>query len=77
MGGLTNDVDDIQVVAEYMKRNYGYDVVMVIGHSRGSISGCKWVCSGSEETKSVRMFVNVSGRYRMNVSLSFPFSPLS
>jgi len=77
MGGLTNDVDDLQVVAEYMKQNYGYDVVMIIGHSRGSICGCKWLCAGSEETKSVRMFVNVSGRYRMDVSFSLPSSPLS
>jgi hypothetical protein len=65
--GLLDDVDDIQVVAEYMKMNHGYDVAMVVAHSKGSIVACKWICSGSEETSKLEMFVNISGRYRMQV----------
>ncbi|KIM24729.1 hypothetical protein M408DRAFT_331689 [Serendipita vermifera MAFF 305830] len=65
VGGIDRDVDDIQVVAEYLKQTYDYNVVVVIGHSRGSIAGCKWVCCGSKETLTVQKFVNVSGRYLM------------
>jgi uncharacterized alpha/beta hydrolase family protein len=68
-GGLLDDVDDIQVVAEYMKDNYGYDVAMIVAHSKGSIVACKWICSDSKETSKLEMFVNVSGRYRMQVRL--------
>jgi len=69
MAGLLDNMSDIQVVAEYMKQNYGYDVAMVVGHSKASIVACKWICSGTEETSKLEMFVNVSGRYRMEASL--------
>lgn len=65
LASLPKDVEDIQVVVEYMKREYGYTTTVLIGHSRGSIVTCKWIASGSRETQDVEAFVNVSGRYRM------------
>jgi hypothetical protein len=56
------------MVARYLRRTYGYRVTLLIGHSRGSIAGCKWLATKTEEKKSVEMFINVSGRYRMDVS---------
>lgn len=54
-------------VVAYLRSTYGYEVDMVVGHSRGSVAGMHWLCT-SEEGKRVRAFVNVSGRYRMHVS---------
>ena len=50
----------------YLRSTYGYEVDMVVGHSRGSVVGMHWLCT-SEEGKRVRALVNVSGRYRMHV----------
>ena len=69
-----------------MKREYGYTTTVLIGHSRGSIVTCKWIASGSKETQDVEAFVNVSGRFRMEVcsvtctllmSRSDPFAEIS
>jgi hypothetical protein len=68
LSGLSNDVEDIQTVAEYMEKTYGYYIHMIIGHSRGSLVGCKWLASGTPQTASAELFVNISGRYRMEVS---------
>lgn len=67
-GGFYLEVIDVQVVVAYLKREFGYVVDLVVGHSRGVVVGLLWMCS-SEEGKAVRGFVNVSGRYRMHVSL--------
>ncbi|KLO05842.1 alpha/beta-hydrolase [Schizopora paradoxa] len=64
MADFPNDVEDIQVVADYLIQEYGYVIDLVIGHSKGSVAGFRWVCI-SPQAASVRGFVNVSGRYRM------------
>jgi len=64
MGGFLRDVEDIRVVVAYLVREYGYQIDLVIGHSRGSVSGLRWMCT-TEEGNKVRGYVNVSGRYRM------------
>ena len=71
MADFPNDVEDIQVVADFLIQNYGYVFDLVIGHSKGSVAGMRWLCT-SPQASSVRGFVNVSGRYRMEVRvLSF------
>lgn len=64
LGGFLDDVVDISAVVEYLVKEFGYQIDLVIGHSRGVVSGLRWMCI-SEEGKNVRGFVNVSGRYRM------------
>ena len=66
VGAILNDVADIDTVVAYLHKEYGYVVDLLVGHSRGVISGMRWMCT-SEESKKVRAFVNVSGRYRLEV----------
>lgn len=66
VGALMNDVADIEVVVAYLVKEYGYVVDLLVGHSRGVISSLRWMCT-SEEAKNVRGFVNVAGRYRLDV----------
>lgn len=63
-GGLLNDIDDLDVVAKYMQSVYGYVIDLVVGHSRGSLVGMRWLAT-APEARSVTAFINVSGRYRM------------
>ncbi|EIM86130.1 alpha/beta-hydrolase [Stereum hirsutum FP-91666 SS1] len=67
---ILNDVEDIRVVAAFLSSRYGYHVDLVVGHSRGANVGIYWCCM-TEEGRSVSAFVNVSGRYRMEVLSSF------
>jgi pimeloyl-ACP methyl ester carboxylesterase len=60
-----DDVEDLVAVVAHLRSIYGYDVDMVVGHSRGSVVGMHWLCT-AEEGKRVRALVNVSGRYRMH-----------
>lgn len=71
-GGFADDVEDLVTVVAYLRSTYGYEVDMVVGHSRGSVVGMHWLCT-SEAGKRVRALVNVSGRYRMHVSLEVRF----
>ena len=67
--GFEDDILDLHVVVQYLTREYGYVIDLVVGHSRGSVAGMIWLCRyPKEETGTVRGFVNVSGRYRMSVS---------
>lgn len=66
MDALAEDVQDIRAVSEYLVATYGYSIALVVGHSRGSVTAMRWLCT-SELGKRVRGFVNVSGRYRMEV----------
>lgn len=52
-------------VVYYLRNTYGYEIDVVVGHSRGSVVGMYWLCT-SEEGKRARAMVNVSGRYRMH-----------
>ncbi|KAF9468668.1 Alpha/Beta hydrolase protein [Collybia nuda] len=63
-GALYEDLEDLTAVVDYLKATYGYVIDLVVGHSRGSLVGLRWLCT-SEEGKSVSGFVNASGRYRM------------
>ena len=67
MSGLDDDWEDLRLVTSHMTKHFGYIIDLLIGHSRGSIIAMRWLCT-AEEAKSVRGFVNVSGRYRMEVS---------
>jgi pimeloyl-ACP methyl ester carboxylesterase len=66
LGGFADYVADMRVVVRHLADELGYMVALVVGHSGGSIAGLSWMCT-SEEGQHVRGFVNVSGRYRMNV----------
>ncbi|KAH6907977.1 ectomycorrhiza-regulated esterase [Coprinopsis sp. MPI-PUGE-AT-0042] len=63
-GALSEDLEDLQAVVDYLKVEYEYVVDLVVGHSRGSVIGFRWVAT-SEDGKNTAAFVNVSGRYRM------------
>jgi uncharacterized alpha/beta hydrolase family protein len=67
MAKIPNDVDDIQAVVDYLAKNYGYETTVIVGHSRGSIAGFRWMCTSKDATK-VQGYVNASGRYRMEAS---------
>jgi uncharacterized alpha/beta hydrolase family protein len=54
------------MVVSYLRNTYGYEIDVVVGHSRGSVVGMYWLCT-SEEGQHARAMVNVSGRYRMDV----------
>lgn len=58
-------MQDLQAAVAFLRRTYGYEIDMVVGHSRGSVVGIHWLCK-SEEGKRVSTMVNVSGRYRMD-----------
>jgi uncharacterized alpha/beta hydrolase family protein len=63
---LAADVVDLQIVVAYLRAHYGYRIDIIVGHSRGSLVGLRWMCI-AEEAKDVSGYVNVSGRYRMEV----------
>jgi len=70
-GALDEDVDDLAAVVDYLQKTYGYTIDMLVGHSRGSIVGLRWVCT-RPDGQNVSAFVNVSGRYRMHKILDGP-----
>ncbi|THH17003.1 hypothetical protein EW146_g3725 [Bondarzewia mesenterica] len=63
--GIGRDVEDLRVVVDHLTRHYGYEVDLLVGHSRGSVVAMHWLCT-SEEGKRVGGIVNASGRYRMH-----------
>lgn len=65
---VTEDVEDLSVVAVFLSTHFGYRVDLVVAHSRGSNAAMHW-CSTTDEGRKISAFVNVSGRYRMEVSL--------
>ena len=67
MGTFHEDVEDIDTVVRYMMKEYGYVIDIIIGHSKGSVAAMRWICT-APEGEHIRGFVNVSGRYRMDVS---------
>lgn len=75
MGGLIDDVVDLQVVVAHLTKELGYEIDMLVGHSRGSLVSFHWL-STAPEAKTVTKFVNVSGRYRMEVRSSLPYSAI-
>lgn len=66
-GSPEGEIVDLSVVVDYLKGNYGYEVDLLVAHSRGALVAFNWLCT-SEYGKNVGGFVNVSGRYRMRVS---------
>lgn len=69
IGGMAEDVEDVKAVVAYLASKRGYRVVLVIGHSRGSIVGMRWAAD-TVEGHGLLGFVNVSARKRMAVSLA-------
>jgi uncharacterized protein len=59
-------MEDLQAVVDHLKNEFGYVVDLVVGHSRGSIVGFRWLAT-SEDGRKAAAYVNVSGRYRMEV----------
>lgn len=68
-GALEEDLEDLNAVVAYLKSKYSYEIELVVGHSRGSLVGFRWI-STTETGRKVPAFINVSGRYRMRVSIS-------
>ncbi|KAG6335616.1 hypothetical protein ID866_3473 [Astraeus odoratus] len=66
--GFTEDIQDLVIVVAFLRNTYGYEVDMIVGHSRGSVVGIHWLCT-SEEGKRVSAMINISGRYRMHVRI--------
>ncbi|KAI0768977.1 alpha/beta-hydrolase [Trametes elegans] len=65
-GRFSNDLLDLEVVIEYLTKQLGYVIDMLVGHSRGSVVSLMYLCKHREgAAKEVTRFVNVSGRYRM------------
>ncbi|KAJ7062341.1 Alpha/Beta hydrolase protein [Mycena amicta] len=62
-GSFQNDVDDLDAVGKFLEA-MGYVITAVVGHSRGSIVGQRWICT-APEARNVTTFVNASARYRM------------
>lgn len=67
MAALEEDVEDLDVVVQHLKKHLGYVVDLIVGHSRGSVIAIRWLCT-SPDASQCRGFVNVSGRYRMEAS---------
>ncbi|ETW82132.1 Esterase/lipase/thioesterase [Heterobasidion irregulare TC 32-1] len=63
--GLTEDMEDLCIVVDHLTRVYGYEIDLLVAHSRGSLVAFHWFCT-SEDAKRVGGLVNVSGRYQMN-----------
>lgn len=63
---------DIQHVADYLRNTFGYAIQLIVSHSLGSLASFHWICntSGGQQLPA---FVNVAGRYRMQVRLSICF----
>ncbi|KAK0441506.1 ectomycorrhiza-regulated esterase [Desarmillaria tabescens] len=61
---LEEDVQELCAVAEYLKSRYGYEIDLVIGHSRGAVIAVRWICT-TEDGKNISGFVNISGTLRM------------
>jgi alpha-beta hydrolase superfamily lysophospholipase len=61
------DVDDLEIVVQFLNQQYGYVTDLLVGHSRGSVVAMLWLCT-SKEGQLVGGLVNASGRYRMEVS---------
>ncbi len=58
-------------MVEYLTKTYGYVVDTLVGHSRGSVVSMLWLCKHRDgAAKHVTRYVNVAGRYRMEVSIS-------
>ncbi|OBZ71716.1 hypothetical protein A0H81_08339 [Grifola frondosa] len=66
LGRFSNDIADLETVVDYLTKELGYVIDLLVGHSRGSVVSSQWLCM-SEQAKTVRGFVNVAGRYRMEV----------
>ncbi len=57
---LINEVVNISAVIDYLEKTFGYQVDLIVGHSRASIVAFCWLCT-TEARKKVSGFVNISG----------------
>lgn len=64
MGAFDEDVRDLEVIAGYLKDKLEYKISLLVGHSRGSVVGLRWMTLHGKEVEG---YINVSGRYRMEV----------
>ncbi|TFY75802.1 hypothetical protein EWM64_g8210 [Hericium alpestre] len=64
--GFVEDMQDIELVAEHLATVFGYDVALVVAHSRGAMAAFAWLCT-SERGRPVPALVNASARYRMDM----------
>ncbi|KAG8908627.1 hypothetical protein FRB99_004915 [Tulasnella sp. 403] len=65
MSGFDQDVEDIKAVVSHLTQ-LGYRVELVVAHSRGSVAAMRWI-STTPEGRGISGFVNVAGRYRMEL----------
>jgi uncharacterized protein len=68
MAAFEADLQDLYAVVAFLTSQLGYSIDMLVGHSRGSVVAFKWICT-APEGPGVSAFVNVAGRYRMEVRL--------
>lgn len=73
MSAFENDVEDLCAVVGFLTSQLGYSIDMLVGHSRGALVAYKWICTAPEGA-SISAFVNVSGRYRMEVRYTLKLS---
>ncbi|PBK91005.1 alpha/beta-hydrolase [Armillaria gallica] len=64
---MEEDVLDLRIITDYLKAHFGYQIDLVIGHSRGAVLAIRWLCT-SEDGKKVSGFVIVSATYRMKTT---------
>jgi len=71
MGGLEADIKDLFAVVAYLTSDqFGYVIDLVVGHSRGSLVGLKWMCTANEG-RGLRGFVNLATRHRMELTQEY------
>lgn len=72
MSRFGDDVDDVEAVLEYLLRGYGYELALLVGHSRGSLGGWKWFAEkargrrGGGEDGRLPLWVSLGGRWDMS-----------
>jgi len=64
ISGFDRDIEDLEIVAEWLMRERNYNVDLVIGHSRGALTTMRWITL-HQKTLHVRRFIPITPRYRM------------
>ncbi|CAO1625655.1 unnamed protein product [Sympodiomycopsis kandeliae] len=64
MAKFDNDIQDINCVLAYLEQHYNYNLQLLVGHSRGSLVGWKFL-SQYPSPQNI-LWVSLGGRWRMN-----------
>ncbi|PAV16926.1 ectomycorrhiza-regulated esterase [Pyrrhoderma noxium] len=55
MSAFDEDIEDLEVVVNYLTKEYGYVIDTVVSHSRASIVTFRWICT-TESGRKIRAF---------------------